>query len=205
MIVRSRTTNRQTRTTVRNPSSKSLMCSPSPSQRARSRHVGITKKRQLAVIELAVFRKARYIRMTYTECRSTMLISRLWVVLTTAESLIDLGIYRFAPVLLCFGGRFSHSLAGRRDLMSTAGKVLVVLIMLASLVWMVLMAGVAQLNRTGNKTLQELGREDREAHGRCPGGPERNRQGQGPDEPGSKADASRTYGHSGSPEAMSSE
>jgi chromosome segregation ATPase len=40
--------------------------------------------------------------------------------------------------------------------MSTAGKVLVVLIMLASLVWMVLMAGVTQLNRTGNKTLIEL-------------------------------------------------
>jgi chromosome segregation ATPase len=40
--------------------------------------------------------------------------------------------------------------------MSTAGKVLVVLIMLASLVWMVLMAGVAQLNRNGNQALIEL-------------------------------------------------
>ena len=37
--------------------------------------------------------------------------------------------------------------------MSTAGKVLVVLIMLASLVWMVLTAGVAQLNRNGNQAL----------------------------------------------------
>ena len=40
--------------------------------------------------------------------------------------------------------------------MSTAGKVLVVLIMLASLVWMVLMAGVTQLNRNGNQALIKL-------------------------------------------------
>jgi chromosome segregation ATPase len=40
--------------------------------------------------------------------------------------------------------------------MSTAGKVLVVLIMLASLVWMVLLAGVTQLNRNGNQALIEL-------------------------------------------------
>jgi chromosome segregation ATPase len=40
--------------------------------------------------------------------------------------------------------------------MSTAGKVLVVLIMLASLVWMILMAGVTQLNRNGNQALIEL-------------------------------------------------
>ena len=40
--------------------------------------------------------------------------------------------------------------------MSTAGKVLVVLIMLASLVWMVLMAGVTQLNRNGNQALKNL-------------------------------------------------
>jgi chromosome segregation ATPase len=40
--------------------------------------------------------------------------------------------------------------------MSTAGKVLVVLIMLASLGWMVLMAGVTQLNRSGNKAVNEL-------------------------------------------------
>ena len=40
--------------------------------------------------------------------------------------------------------------------MSTAGKVLVVLIMLASLVWMLLMAGVTQLNRNGNQALIEL-------------------------------------------------
>jgi len=40
--------------------------------------------------------------------------------------------------------------------MSTAGKVLVVLIMLASLVWMVLMAGVTQLNRNGNQAVIEL-------------------------------------------------
>jgi len=37
--------------------------------------------------------------------------------------------------------------------MSTAGKVLVVLVMLASLVWMLLTAGVAQLNRNGNQAL----------------------------------------------------
>jgi len=37
--------------------------------------------------------------------------------------------------------------------MSTAGKVLVVLIMLASLVWMLLTAGVDQLNRNGNQAL----------------------------------------------------
>jgi chromosome segregation ATPase len=40
--------------------------------------------------------------------------------------------------------------------MSTAGKVLVVLIMLASLVWMVLLAGVTQLNRNGNQALKNL-------------------------------------------------
>ena len=40
--------------------------------------------------------------------------------------------------------------------MSTAGKVLVVLIMLASLVWMLLTAGVTQLNRNGNQALIEL-------------------------------------------------
>jgi chromosome segregation ATPase len=40
--------------------------------------------------------------------------------------------------------------------MSTPGKVLVVLIMLASLVWMILTAGVAQLNRNGNQALITL-------------------------------------------------
>ena len=40
--------------------------------------------------------------------------------------------------------------------MSTAGKVLVVLIMLASLVWMLLTAGVDQLNRNGNQALIAL-------------------------------------------------
>jgi chromosome segregation ATPase len=40
--------------------------------------------------------------------------------------------------------------------MSIAGKVLIVLIMLASLVWIILTAGVAQLNRNGNKVLIEL-------------------------------------------------
>jgi chromosome segregation ATPase len=40
--------------------------------------------------------------------------------------------------------------------MSTAGKVLTALILLASLVWIVLMAGVDQLNRTGNQTVLEL-------------------------------------------------
>jgi chromosome segregation ATPase len=37
--------------------------------------------------------------------------------------------------------------------MSTAGKVLVVLILLASLVWVLLTAGVDQLNRNGNQAL----------------------------------------------------
>lgn len=40
--------------------------------------------------------------------------------------------------------------------MSTAGKVLVVLIMLASIGWLVLTAGVTQLNRNGNQALLEL-------------------------------------------------
>jgi chromosome segregation ATPase len=40
--------------------------------------------------------------------------------------------------------------------MSTAGKVLVVLIMLASLIWMILTAGVTQLNRNGNQAVIDL-------------------------------------------------
>jgi chromosome segregation ATPase len=40
--------------------------------------------------------------------------------------------------------------------MSTPGKVLVVLIMLASLGWMILTAGVTQLNRNGNQALITL-------------------------------------------------
>jgi chromosome segregation ATPase len=40
--------------------------------------------------------------------------------------------------------------------MSTAGKVLVVLVMLVSVVWMILAGGVAQLNRNGNEALQKL-------------------------------------------------
>lgn len=40
--------------------------------------------------------------------------------------------------------------------MSTAGKVLVVLIMLVTVVWMILTSGVAQLNRNGNKALKDL-------------------------------------------------
>jgi peptidoglycan hydrolase CwlO-like protein len=40
--------------------------------------------------------------------------------------------------------------------MSTAGKVLVVFIMLTVLVWMILAGGVAQLNRNGNQALQKL-------------------------------------------------
>jgi chromosome segregation ATPase len=40
--------------------------------------------------------------------------------------------------------------------MSTAGKVLVVLVLLTSLVWMVLASGVAQLNTNGNTRLHEL-------------------------------------------------
>jgi chromosome segregation ATPase len=40
--------------------------------------------------------------------------------------------------------------------MSTAGKVLSVLILLSSLVWMILTAGVTQLNRNGNDALKKL-------------------------------------------------
>lgn len=40
--------------------------------------------------------------------------------------------------------------------MSTPGKVLVVLILLSSLVWILLMAGVDQLNRNGNQALIKL-------------------------------------------------
>jgi chromosome segregation ATPase len=40
--------------------------------------------------------------------------------------------------------------------MSTAGKVLVVLVLLTSLVWLVLASGVAQLNTNGNTRLHEL-------------------------------------------------
>jgi len=40
--------------------------------------------------------------------------------------------------------------------MSTAGKVLVVLVTLTTLVWMILAAGVAQLNRNGNNVLHDL-------------------------------------------------
>jgi peptidoglycan hydrolase CwlO-like protein len=40
--------------------------------------------------------------------------------------------------------------------MSTAGKVLIVLVMLTSLVWMILSSGVSQLNSNGNKKLNDL-------------------------------------------------
>ncbi len=40
--------------------------------------------------------------------------------------------------------------------MSTAGKVLVVCVMVFALVWMILAGGVAQLNRNGNQALQKL-------------------------------------------------
>ncbi len=40
--------------------------------------------------------------------------------------------------------------------MSTAGKVLVVLVTLTTLVWLILAAGVAQLNTNGNKALHDL-------------------------------------------------
>jgi outer membrane murein-binding lipoprotein Lpp len=45
---------------------------------------------------------------------------------------------------------------GGRGQMSTAGKVLVVFVMLFALVWMLLAGGVAQLNRNGNQALQKL-------------------------------------------------
>jgi predicted nucleic acid-binding Zn-ribbon protein len=40
--------------------------------------------------------------------------------------------------------------------MSTAGKVLVVLVMITSLVWIVLASGLAQLNANGNRRLNQL-------------------------------------------------
>lgn len=40
--------------------------------------------------------------------------------------------------------------------MSTTGKVLSVLILLSSLLWMILTAGVAQMNRNGNEALKKL-------------------------------------------------
>lgn len=40
--------------------------------------------------------------------------------------------------------------------MSTAGKVLVVLVLLASLIWTILAAGIAQLNSNGNQRLHDL-------------------------------------------------
>jgi len=40
--------------------------------------------------------------------------------------------------------------------MSTAGKVLIVLVLLTSLVWLVLASGVAQLNTNGNTRLHDL-------------------------------------------------
>lgn len=43
--------------------------------------------------------------------------------------------------------------------MSTAGKVLVVLVMLASIACLILAGGVAQLNTNANKRLQELGEQ----------------------------------------------
>jgi hypothetical protein len=47
-------------------------------------------------------------------------------------------------------------ITGGRGLMSTAGKVLVVLVMLVSVAWMILGGGVAQLNRNGNEALDKL-------------------------------------------------
>ncbi len=40
--------------------------------------------------------------------------------------------------------------------MSTAGKVLIVLVLLTSLIWMVLASGIAQLNANGNRRLNQL-------------------------------------------------
>ena len=49
--------------------------------------------------------------------------------------------------------------------MSTAGKVLVVLILLSWLVWVLLTAGVDQLNRNGNQAVDRADRESRQAPG----------------------------------------
>lgn len=43
--------------------------------------------------------------------------------------------------------------------MSTTGKVLVVFVVLAAVVWLVLAAGVAQLNYNGNKALADLSKQ----------------------------------------------
>src|ERR1700722_11428845 len=45
---------------------------------------------------------------------------------------------------------------GGRGSMSTAGKVLVVLVLLTSVAWIVLASGVAQLNTNGNTRLHDL-------------------------------------------------
>ncbi len=49
--------------------------------------------------------------------------------------------------------------------MSTAGKVLVVLVTLTTLVWMILASGVAQLNRNGNTALHNLEEQLAKAQG----------------------------------------
>ena len=79
---------------------------------------------------------------------------------------------------------------GGRGLMSTAGKVLVVLVMLFALVWMILAGGVAQLNRTATSA---RGAGDRTREG--PGGPgdgqARGRRAARPDDPGPGEDRPR--------------
>jgi uncharacterized phage infection (PIP) family protein YhgE len=63
----------------------------------------------------------------------------------------------FRHALLFCAARLTRSpTPGGRALMSTAGKVLVVLVTLTTLVWMILASGVGQLNRNGNNRLHEL-------------------------------------------------
>ena len=57
--------------------------------------------------------------------------------------------------------------------MSTAGKVLVVLVMLMTVVWMILAAGVAQLNTNAQQAAPQADRRGREAPGRHRGQPSR--------------------------------
>jgi hypothetical protein len=67
------------------------------------------------------------------------------------------GALRIISLFLAGGDSKRLLVPGGRSPMSTAGKVLAVLVMLMSLVWMVLSAGVDQLNTNFNKKLYDLG------------------------------------------------
>jgi peptidoglycan hydrolase CwlO-like protein len=57
------------------------------------------------------------------------------------------------------GAEFKVTDPGLESPMSTAGKVLAVLVLITTLVWIILSAGVAQLNSNGNKRLHDLTQE----------------------------------------------